>query len=508
MFDPRKPVYFVRRFYDTRTRQYRPYYRPVRKAASARGGAGGDGGSGPGGADEAGSVKASAEGQDGGSDVGGGEDDGGDASEEGGSEDEPSDDASSDAESDVSLPSDGRSGAGAGAGKGGSSRELALQKACTKLQLSAVPSQLPCREVERKRVMEFVESAIVKGGLGCACYISGMPGMGKTATVHEVLRKLKKKREQKLIPYFKHVEINAMKLSSAYESYTLLWRALTGETVSPKRAQQLLNERFSTPSSRRACTVLVLDELDYLATIQQTVLYNFFEWPMRPHSRLVVIGIANTMDLPERLMPKVKSRLGLVRIVFSAYDRSEIEQIVKSRLDKLHGAFHADAIKMAASKVAKISGDARRALQICHRAAEIALASAEDGGPVNPVAIETINAAAAELLSNHQISAIAEAPPYEKAFMAAVYMQLRATGVGDTPFDRVFTRFEGICRTKLHDSPSRTEALTVCNRLGDVGLLDVEAVRDERYPVVGLTVQEDDIKVALSDDPHLASLFD
>lgn len=35
------------------------------------------------------------------------------------------------------------------------------------------------------------------------------------------------------------------------------------------------------------------------------VLYNLFEWPTRANSRLVVVGIANTMDLPERLLPKV-----------------------------------------------------------------------------------------------------------------------------------------------------------------------------------------------------------
>ena len=40
------------------------------------------------------------------------------------------------------------------------------------------------------------------------------------------------------------------------------------------------------------------------------VLYNLFEWPMRKSSRLAVIGVANTMDLPERLLPRIASRLG------------------------------------------------------------------------------------------------------------------------------------------------------------------------------------------------------
>ena len=45
-----------------------------------------------------------------------------------------------------------------------------------------------------------------------------------------------------------------------------------------------------------------MDELDLLVTRKQTVIYNFFDWPNRRHSRLVVVAVANTMDLPERML--------------------------------------------------------------------------------------------------------------------------------------------------------------------------------------------------------------
>jgi len=35
------------------------------------------------------------------------------------------------------------------------------------------------------------------------------------------------------------------------------------------------------------------------------VLYNLFEWPVRPGSRLAVIGVSNTHDLDERLLPRI-----------------------------------------------------------------------------------------------------------------------------------------------------------------------------------------------------------
>lgn len=54
-----------------------------------------------------------------------------------------------------------------------------------------------------------------------------------------------------------------------------------------------------------------MDELDQLVTAKQDVVYNFFNWPTIAGSRLVVIAVANTMDLPERVMSgRVRSRLG------------------------------------------------------------------------------------------------------------------------------------------------------------------------------------------------------
>lgn len=58
-------------------------------------------------------------------------------------------------------------------------------------------------------------------------------------------------------------------------------------------------------------SVVLMDELDQLVTTKQDVVYNFFNWPTLVQSRLVVIAVANTMDLPERVMSgRVRSRLG------------------------------------------------------------------------------------------------------------------------------------------------------------------------------------------------------
>ena len=61
-------------------------------------------------------------------------------------------------------------------------------------------------------------------------------------------------------------------------------------------------------------------QLDLLWTRKQHVMYNLFDWPNRANSKLVVIAIANTMDLPERmLMNKVASRLVRRGIIIHCY---------------------------------------------------------------------------------------------------------------------------------------------------------------------------------------------
>ena len=88
-------------------------------------------------------------------------------------------------------------------------------------------------------------------------------------------------------------------------------------------------------------------------TLLFQVLYNLFEWPTRAGSRLAMIGVANTMDLPERLLPRIASRLGGKRTVFQPYSRPQLATIVDARLSEagLAHTFARNAVNMACSKV-------------------------------------------------------------------------------------------------------------------------------------------------------------
>ena len=274
----------------------------------------------------------------------------------------------------------------------------AISQACHALSLAATPKTLPCREEETQQVTEFMEQVLSKGGGGGSgalgtntnrnnssagsngrcLYISGIPGTGKTATVLQVMRSLRERSQRGEISSFQFIDMNGLRLPTPQHAYSTLYEALSGASLGPQAAAAALEEHFGKPRRSEHHTVVLLDELDSLVNKTQTVLYNLFDWPSRPGSNLTIIGIANTMDLPERLHPRIGSRLAGNRIVFHPYQRDQLVTIMRTRLG---GSVFADnAITLVARKVANCSGDVRRCLELCRRAAEIATKRHQEQG--------------------------------------------------------------------------------------------------------------------------------
>ena len=215
------------------------------------------------------------------------------------------------------------------------------------------------------------------------------------------------------LPSFSFIELNAMKLTEPHQLWVHLWKELTGKKVTADHATSLLQTRFSTSAPNREPLLLLVDELDLLWTRKQDVMYNLFDWPTKINSKLIVVAIANTMDLPERLMMnRVSSRLGLTRMSFQPYTHVQLKQIVMSRLTGIRG-IDPDGVELIARKVAALSGDARRALDICRRATEIAESSNIPASPCKSPIKQSmlmgtlhVNKALQEMFNSPKITAI------------------------------------------------------------------------------------------------------
>lgn len=63
-----------------------------------------------------------------------------------------------------------------------------------------------------------------------------------------------------------------------------------------------LDRLFEISDSSRPAIVLLLDEIDALVTKRQQHLYRILDWSTQEGAKLTVVAVANTLDLPERVL--------------------------------------------------------------------------------------------------------------------------------------------------------------------------------------------------------------
>ena len=247
---------------------------------------------------------------------------------------------------------------------------------------------LPCRKTEQDQIYEYIKKGLQTNGNYSSLYIAGMPGTGKTASVKTIVNILEselKEAENKKngINTFNKLFLSGIE----YPNFSNVFKAIYQFIFAPEKKQlnikyyiQKLNDFFSNrkkynnnkslndPSNRHI--LLIIDEIDILINYSQNLLYNIFNWTTFDYSKLIVISISNTLDFPNRLFPKIKSRMGNNVIMFKPYNKDELRIIIEDRGIDLN-LFSEDAIRLSCVKVAAINGDLRRIFKILKRAKEI-----------------------------------------------------------------------------------------------------------------------------------------
>jgi len=92
------------------------------------------------------------------------------------------------------------------------------------------------------------------------------------------------------------------------------------------------------------------------------------------------------------------------------------------------------------SKVSAVSGDARRALDICRRATEIT--ELRDG---TTITMHDVNEALSEMIANPKVQAIRHCSKFEQIFLQAVCVEVTRIGVEEVCFQNVYKQFESLC---------------------------------------------------------------
>jgi len=233
------------------------------------------------------------------------------------------------------------------------------------------PGRLIGREKERNELKTFVLPRLESGCSGCT-YISGPPGTGKSALVTELYDDLKQQR------YTKLGYINCMSVKCSKDIYAKLFEDFVESThVLEGTEIETLKELFTVGD---ASYLVTLDEIDYLLDVDITLLYNLFEWALDPSTSLVLVGIANALDLTDRFLPRLKTRgLKPQLLPFMPYSAPQIASVLTAKLKSLilqpstvvtaeYVPFlHPTAIMFLSKKVAAQSGDLRKAFSLALR---------------------------------------------------------------------------------------------------------------------------------------------
>lgn len=231
---------------------------------------------------------------------------------------------------------------------------------------SFTPSSLPGREKELGELRDFLSERLRESSSG-SLYVSGPPGTGKTASLSKIML------EPEFKSAFKVVYVNCTGIKSAGAIYAKIVTDLGLDLLKTEKGNRATIQKHL--ASKHKMILLVLDEIDQLSSRKQSVLYTIFEWPSEPGAKLVLIGIANALDLTDRILPRLQARCELKPKLmhFAPYSKQQIVDIIGQRLreadvgDVLNGM----AVQMLAGKVAAVSGDIRRALDIGRRVIEI-----------------------------------------------------------------------------------------------------------------------------------------
>ncbi|KAL3494574.1 P-loop containing nucleoside triphosphate hydrolase protein [Aspergillus germanicus] len=235
------------------------------------------------------------------------------------------------------------------------------------------------RDMEREKLASFIKSGMqtLKGG---CMYVSGPPGTGKSALVKEVL-------DETDLGFARVAQLNCASMRTARDVYSKLIEDLcVDDDVFKKSEVERLRSMFvpdGKQAKKQGMFLVMLDEIDHLLTADTGVLQSLFEWSLQKESKVMLVGIANALDLTDRSLPQLKAKnLKPQLLPFMPYNASQIANVIISRLRSLLPDNQTDdpnfipfvqpaAIQLCAKKVASQTGDLRKAFELIKRAIDI-----------------------------------------------------------------------------------------------------------------------------------------
>merc|ERR1719228_2128034 len=200
--------------------------------------------------------------------------------------------------------------------------------------------------------------------------------------------------------------------------------------MKPIEAKQKMEKWLISNGKKKRMTVLLVDEMDGLLTgSRQQVLYHLFGWTQQKQCKLILFGIANSIDLTDRFLPRLKQRnFEPELLIFRPYTKSQLIEIIKYRLDEDGNEyFEGIAVTLCAQKVAKMYGDVRKCLELCRNALNALLT-----GTVSKIGFLEMKEVLSSSFQSPLIDIIRDLPNHQKTILV-IALLLIDKQKGDAP---------------------------------------------------------------------------
>lgn len=367
---------------------------------------------------------------------------------------------------------------------------------------SGYTDSLPGREKQIECLKSFLKKHI-KDNVSASMYISGPPGTGKTVTLHSLFV------SNLVTMNFTLVYINCSMIKSAKCVYAKITEILQLCSNVQRECIIAIEQYLKT---KHKSILLVLDEIDQLSSKNQSILYKIFEWPTIPRSKMVVIGIANSLDLTDRLLPMLKTKVSLQPelLNFPPYTKTELTNIISHRLENtgIMEVFHANAIQLLAAKIASIRGDVRYALDVTRRVIELADEKIDKRIELNDVmtVLNNVYSTSGALDNNEENSE--NFPLQQELVVCALLLLLSSSKKTEViTIGKVFDIFKKICTKRNIQVRDLSEFITMCSLIETRGIIKIQGQSVNRLSKIILLWDKNEVNDVLHDKQLLVDIL-
>ncbi|XP_052747281.1 polycomb group protein Psc [Bicyclus anynana] len=373
--------------------------------------------------------------------------------------------------------------------------------------------------VSREKEIEYLENFLIgqlDKGESASLYVSGQPGTGKTASLSYILQ------IPKIRDGYKKVYINCTMMKSASSIYCRICKELQLPTsATSEKACLSAIEKYLF--KKHKLILLILDEIDQLESKRQSVLYTIFEWASAPQSQLVLVGIANALDLTQRSLPRLQARADLrpQTLHFPPYTKQQIIDIFTHELaaEDTTNVFSPVALQMLAAKIAAVSGDMRRALDIGRRVIELARRSkfAENQSVDNMMSDSSVTVELKQVLEvlndvyggSRKIDTDVEEglPMQQKLILCSLMLMLSKGKIKEIVMGKLHDVYKKVAKARNIAPLEVGEMAGACSLLEARGALRVAGAGSARARRLRLQWDEAELGAALRDKPLLSAIL-